>query len=148
MRKKVILSEMHTLHLFSCFLCLLLLAESSTTISSESEVCPPWVIRGGRVSVGVVIDESSRVGKEQKIAMKMAVRDLRHCLNLVLHVKDLHGNSALAASAGMNFFDSSPTNLSINAFLFISLKVLRLKYNIQMREMFDDIFYFLFLRIA
>lgn len=51
-------------------------------------------------SIGVLIDETSRAGKEQKAAMEMAVHDFEHCSRLVLHYKDSHGNSAHSASAG------------------------------------------------
>ncbi|XP_042014291.1 glutamate receptor 2.7-like [Salvia splendens] len=37
--------------------------------------------------------------------MKMAAKDLGHCLNLVLHIKDLHGNLALAASAALDLIN-------------------------------------------
>ncbi|KAL7155053.1 hypothetical protein ABFS83_03G048300 [Erythranthe nasuta] len=51
------------------------------------------------VSVGVVIDRSSRVGKEQRVAIELAVRDFNDScrLNMVLHIEDSHGNAASAA---------------------------------------------------
>ncbi|KAG6402500.1 hypothetical protein SASPL_134696 [Salvia splendens] len=88
--------ECITLHLLLFLTCWLV----DSTSSLKSAVCPELLPRGANVSVGVIIDESTRIGKEQKIAMKMAAKDLGHCLNLVLHIKDLHGNLALAASAG------------------------------------------------
>ncbi|XP_042015457.1 glutamate receptor 2.5-like isoform X2 [Salvia splendens] len=77
---------MHTLHLLLFVSCWLV----ESTISLKSMVCPELQPRGANVSVGVIIDGSSRIGKEQKIAMSMAAKDLSHCLNLVLHIKDLH----------------------------------------------------------
>ncbi|CAA2973792.1 glutamate receptor -like isoform X1 [Olea europaea subsp. europaea] len=54
--------------------------------------------------IGCVIDQSSRVGKEQKIAIQMAVNDfnqLSNCSKLALHIKDLQGKSARAASTAI-----------------------------------------------
>ena len=54
-------------------------------------------------SIGVVVDQSSRVGKEQKIGVEMAVHDFNresHCSKVDLHIQDSQGNSARAASAG------------------------------------------------
>lgn len=54
--------------------------------------------------IGAVIDQTSRIGKEQKIAMEMAVHDFNqwtHCSSLMdLHFKDSQGNSARAVSSG------------------------------------------------
>ncbi|XP_071922824.1 glutamate receptor 2.7-like [Coffea arabica] len=53
-------------------------------------------------SIGVVVDQSSRVGKEQKIGVEMAVHDFNresHCSKVDLHIQDSQGNSARAASA-------------------------------------------------
>ncbi|GFS33236.1 glutamate receptor 2.6 [Actinidia rufa] len=52
-------------------------------------------------SIGGVIDKSSRMGKEIKIAMEMAVHDFRRstCSKLVLHLRDSNGNSAHAETA-------------------------------------------------
>lgn len=52
--------------------------------------------------VGCVIDHSSRVGKEQKVAMEMAIQDLSKsiCARVDLHLKDSQGNSARATAAG------------------------------------------------
>ncbi|KAL2458954.1 Glutamate receptor 2.7 [Forsythia ovata] len=54
--------------------------------------------------IGSVIDQSSRVGKEQKISIQMAVNDfnqLSTCSKLALHIKDLHGKSTRAASTAI-----------------------------------------------
>ncbi|XP_047956436.1 glutamate receptor 2.9-like isoform X2 [Salvia hispanica] len=77
---------MHTLHLLLFLTCWLV----DSTSSLKSAVCPELLPHGANVNVGVIIDESTRIGKEQKIAMEMAAKDLSHCLNLVLHIKDLH----------------------------------------------------------
>ncbi|XP_057794476.1 glutamate receptor 2.5-like [Salvia miltiorrhiza] len=115
---------MHILRILILLLCYLSIELVESTISSKSTVCP-GLPRGANVSVGVVIDERSRVGKEQKIAMKLAVQDLRHCLNLVLHIKDLHGNSALAASAAMDLMkhkhvDTIVGTLTVDEAAFLS----------------------------
>ncbi|XP_011083927.1 glutamate receptor 2.7-like [Sesamum indicum] len=90
------------LHLFLFFLCFVLV-ESETTASIRKE-CRQKQQHHHRptMSIGVVIDESCRVGKEQKIAMELAVADFRPCLNLVLHPRPSHGSSAPAASAAID----------------------------------------------
>ncbi|KAG8377605.1 hypothetical protein BUALT_Bualt08G0050400 [Buddleja alternifolia] len=80
--------------LYCCSCCLLLLlVESKTCAKHQNPV---------NISIGVVIDESSRVGKEQRIAMELAVHDFSHCLNLVLHFKDSHGSSPRSAFAAID----------------------------------------------
>lgn len=54
-------------------------------------------------SIGVVIDDDSRVGKEQKIAMKIAVQNLNNSTNhkLTIHYRNISaGNPLQAATAG------------------------------------------------
>jgi hypothetical protein len=53
--------------------------------------------------IGAVVDCSTRVGREEKIAMDIAVQDIYRLTghNLALHVLDLPENSARAAFAGM-----------------------------------------------
>ncbi|XP_022893647.1 glutamate receptor 2.9-like isoform X1 [Olea europaea var. sylvestris] len=55
--------------------------------------------------IGGVIYQSSRIGREQKIAMEMAIHDFEkrslNCSKLVLHLKDLDLNSAGAVSAAV-----------------------------------------------
>ncbi|KAK4428986.1 Glutamate receptor 2.7 [Sesamum alatum] len=91
------------LFFFFCCYCFVVptLVESKTTSSVRKE-CRQKHQHRATMSIGVVIDESCRVGKEQKIAMELAVGDFRHCLNLVLHPKDSHGSSARAASAAID----------------------------------------------
>ncbi|KAH6782210.1 hypothetical protein C2S52_000819 [Perilla frutescens var. hirtella] len=95
---------MHILRRLFSFLCYLLLVESAISLKSATAIATATCRRAKNVSIGVVIDESSRVGKEQKIAMKLAVRDFgAHCLNLVLHIKDSNANSPPApASAAID----------------------------------------------
>ncbi|KAI5354468.1 hypothetical protein L3X38_007363 [Prunus dulcis] len=58
--------------------------------------------------VGCVIDHSSRVGKEQKVAMEMAIQDLSKsiCARVDLHLKDSQGNSARATAAAISLLSS------------------------------------------
>lgn len=53
-------------------------------------------------NVGGVINLHTRVGKEQKVAMELAVQDFHEssCYSMVLHLKDSSRNSDRAASAG------------------------------------------------
>ena len=62
--------------------------------------------------IGGVVDCTTRMGKEQKIAMEMAIQDYyfinnnfdssttTSCSKLDLHLKDSQGNPARAAAAG------------------------------------------------
>jgi len=89
-----------------CFLVLLLLtAVGSKAMKTKTAA-----------SVGAVFDYNSRVGKEQKVAMDLAVQDL-HRLNcskqLVLQPKDSHGNSAQATFAGKLSEDKYNVRVSI-----------------------------------
>lgn len=54
-------------------------------------------------SIGGVFDCSSRKGKEQKIAMELALQDfyLSTCSKLLSNIRDSYGSSALAVSAGI-----------------------------------------------
>ena len=53
--------------------------------------------------IGAIVDLSSRVGKEEKVAMEMAIEDFQNRTNqsLVLQVKDSQGKPIHAAVAGM-----------------------------------------------
>lgn len=52
--------------------------------------------------VGAIIDNSSRIGKEEELAMKMAVEDFRFFTNrsLILHIIDCRRDPMHAALAG------------------------------------------------
>ncbi|PIN16448.1 Glutamate-gated kainate-type ion channel receptor subunit GluR5 [Handroanthus impetiginosus] len=100
------------LFLFCCFCSLSFFVESKTSLISEA--CPnqdedPITT----VRIGVVIDQTSRLGREQKIAMELAVHDFHHCRNLVLHLKDSHGNSARAASAAIDLLAQEKVDVII-----------------------------------
>ncbi|PIN16447.1 Glutamate-gated kainate-type ion channel receptor subunit GluR5 [Handroanthus impetiginosus] len=89
------------LFLFCCFCSLSLFVESKTSLISKA--CPNQdKDQITTVRIAVVIDQTSRLGREQKTAMDLAVHDFRHCRNLVLHPNDSHGNSARAASAAID----------------------------------------------
>lgn len=82
------------------FFLVLLLFVSSVKANGTEEKCQ--VTQQITARIGCVIDLSSRVGKEQKIAMEMAVQDLfkSTCAKVDLHLKDSQGNSARATAAG------------------------------------------------
>ncbi|GFP91628.1 glutamate receptor 2.7 [Phtheirospermum japonicum] len=62
------------------FFCCSLLSLIESKASKISQECPKEPIR-----IGVVVDERFRVGKEQKIAMEMAVQDFKSCVNMILY---------------------------------------------------------------
>ncbi|OMO74758.1 Ionotropic glutamate receptor [Corchorus olitorius] len=60
-------------------------------------------------AIGGIIDYSSRAGKEQRIAMEMAIQDFHHSTcseQLVLCFKDTNGSSARAASSALELIGS------------------------------------------
>ncbi|KAL0438726.1 UNVERIFIED_CONTAM: hypothetical protein Slati_2355600 [Sesamum latifolium] len=95
--------HLHYFFFFFFFFCFVLptLVESETTSSIRKE-CRQKQHHRATMSIGVVIDESCRVGKQQKIAMELAGRDFRGCLNLILHPRPSHGSSARATSAAID----------------------------------------------
>lgn len=66
--------------------------------------------------IGVIIDNSSRIGKEELVAMRLAIQDFKNKTNqqLDLHVRDSNGDPVLAVFSGKKNF----TNLS---FCFIHI---------------------------
>ncbi|GMN24408.1 hypothetical protein TIFTF001_047653 [Ficus carica] len=84
----------------SVFLLVFLLAGSKANINDGQDCL---VAR-----IGGVIEYSSRVGKEQKIAIEMAAQDLIFinnsptCTTLDLHLQDSRGNPARATASGNN----------------------------------------------
>ncbi|KAH0989948.1 hypothetical protein GBA52_001431 [Prunus armeniaca] len=90
----------------SFYLVLLLLVVGSAKASGRGNKCQ--ITQQTIAGIGVVVDYSSRVGKEQKIAMKMAIQDLFHstCARLDLHLKDSQGNSAGAIAGAINLLNS------------------------------------------
>ncbi|XP_062023537.1 glutamate receptor 2.7-like isoform X1 [Rosa rugosa] len=57
--------------------------------------------------IGAVVDFTSRVGKEQRIAMDLAIQDLLHssCLTVNLDLRDSQGNSAKSTAAVINLLN-------------------------------------------
>ncbi|GAB4852154.1 hypothetical protein Ancab_016344 [Ancistrocladus abbreviatus] len=86
---------------------LLLLAASNNACAHEREI-----------NIGGLIDSSSQLGKEQEIAMKMAIQDVNLlCSNcstkLTLHLRDSHGNAAQATSSATDVING----VKVEAFL-------------------------------
>ncbi|KAK6160704.1 hypothetical protein DH2020_004085 [Rehmannia glutinosa] len=111
------------LQFFLLFFCCCL---SSSLIESKasqmSEACPKKLhVHRVNISVAVFIDERSRVGKEQKIAMELAVQDFKHCVNLIqsagaASAASGSGNSTKSdddtESSGSSVKDSAKTSMS------------------------------------
>ncbi|KAF5179523.1 Glutamate receptor [Thalictrum thalictroides] len=59
--------------------------------------------QNGTTNIGAIIDVHSRIGKEEKISMEIAVQSYNNAWNkthmIVLHVRDSGGNPFQAASA-------------------------------------------------
>ncbi|PQQ15592.1 glutamate receptor 2.9-like [Prunus yedoensis var. nudiflora] len=88
------------------FYLVLLLLVGSAKASGRGNKCQ--MTQQTIAGIGGVVDYGSRVGKEQKIAMKMAIQDLFHstCARLDLHLKDSQGNSAGAIAGAINLLNS------------------------------------------
>jgi hypothetical protein len=76
------------------------------------------------MSIGAVLDLDSLMGKQQKIAMEIAVQEFNNQLSsskLDLQIKDSHGNSAQVIAGGKvpSYFLSCMSNLNIFYLFFI-----------------------------
>ncbi|KAJ6679111.1 hypothetical protein OIU79_018970 [Salix purpurea] len=91
--------------LLSFFLVLLLLLESKATAIEAGDNCS-LITHRITGKVGGVFNYSSRAGKEQKVAMEMAVEDYfrSSCSQqLTLQLEDSGGDSSTVASASKPF---------------------------------------------
>ncbi|GAB2293767.1 hypothetical protein Dimus_027980 [Dionaea muscipula] len=73
----------------------------------------------GNIGIGGVIHGGSRVGKEQHIALKIAIQDyISLCPNcsakLVLHLRDSNGNSASKSAAAMDLIDAMKVEVLVS----------------------------------
>lgn len=90
----------------SIVLNLLILSGSKATIITNK--CSAATKRAVAAKIGGVVDYTTRIGKEQKIAMEVALEDYINnfdssasaCSKLDLHIKDSQGNPARAAATG------------------------------------------------
>lgn len=103
------------------FYLVLLLLVGSAKASGRGNKCQ--ITQQTIAGIGVVVDYSSRVGKEQKIAMKMAIQDLFHstCARLDLHLKDSQGNSAGAIAGGKVIYLMSQTDINVSRLMLLNL---------------------------
>lgn len=87
-------------YIFYIFVVLLLMLSTKGGASVRRYNCS--VHRNAVTSIGAVIDGSARVGKEQIIAMKIAVRDIYRdsCSQIALHVRDSSESSVHATAIG------------------------------------------------
>ena len=95
----------------SFYMVLLFTLESKAIMALEGGDNNNFPMRQTFASIGAVFYYNSRLGKEQKVSMDIAIQDL-HSLNcstkLVLQLKDSQGNSARATSAGkLSIFSDS-----------------------------------------
>ncbi|KAK3184039.1 hypothetical protein Dsin_031325 [Dipteronia sinensis] len=96
---------LHISHFFLLFLIIFLLSSSNRATSNEeeeddgSEKNQPDQF----ISLGAIVDFNSRAGKEEKVAMKMAVNDFfghgGHLPTVLLHVKNSRGDPLQTASS-------------------------------------------------
>lgn len=101
---------------FSFFLVLLLTVGSKAMAHEGGDKDNNCPMSQTFASMGAVFNYNSRVGKEQKVAMDIAIQDLlsrNYSTKVVLQVKDSQGNSARAISAGkLSIFSYGTTYIS------------------------------------
>lgn len=93
-----------------CVLWLLVAVSKTNADEAAGDHCP--LARHIMGNIGGVIDYRSRVGKEQKVAMEMAVEDFARSScskQLVLQLEDSRGDSARAASSSKAYLPRSLT---------------------------------------
>lgn len=99
---KAVLSKMDALLCFAFLPLVLLLAQKATADVERTNTFGTEVHVGG--VIGAIVDNSSRFGKEQKVAMEMAIEDVFNRTNQAydLHMKYSHRRKPYqAALAGM-----------------------------------------------
>lgn len=94
-----VLHQMATTLTFT-FLALVLLLVEKATVDGRTTTLGKEHVRG---IIGAIIDYRSRVGKEQKVAMEMAIKDVFDKTNqrFDLHIKNTHSEPVQATLAGM-----------------------------------------------
>ena len=93
-----------------CMLWLLVAVSKTNADEPAGDHCP--LHRHIMGNIGGVIDYRSRVGKEQKVAMEMAVEDFSRSScskQLTLQLEDSRGDSARAASSSKAYLPRSLT---------------------------------------
>ena len=85
------------------FMAILLFVAIKTSTHGNAEITEGS--HGKRV-IGAIIDSSSRIGKEQKVALQMAVEDFYEVSNqsLLLQIEDSHGEPIRAGLAGKSMY--------------------------------------------
>lgn len=92
---------MNTFPSFTAFLALvLLLSQKATADNGRNTALGIDNVRG---ILGAIVDNSTRIGKEQKVAMEMAIEDFydKTSESYALHMKNSHGEPYRAALAGI-----------------------------------------------
>ncbi|KAF8391286.1 hypothetical protein HHK36_023588 [Tetracentron sinense] len=100
-----IYNEVPSSPLFFIFLVLLLLFPSKAMVDRGEY--PPPTPRRFKGSIGAIIDYSSHIGKEEKIAMEMAIEDFYNTTNHrpFLHVRDSRREPVRAVLAAMDLIN-------------------------------------------
>ncbi|KAF2286078.1 hypothetical protein GH714_010200 [Hevea brasiliensis] len=100
------MNKMHTFHFLFYFLALNLLCTPSAAAADGSTRTKD----SNRVKgiIGAIIDESSRIGKEERLAMEIAAEDFysHSKQSLTLHIHDSQGDPIRAALAAKELIDT------------------------------------------
>lgn len=91
---------------FTLILALILLLSQKATADHGRNISTALGTDNVRGIIGAIVDNSTRIGKEQKVAMEMAIEDVYERTNEIydLHMKNSHGEPSRAALAGMNIY--------------------------------------------
>lgn len=105
------------------FLTLVLLLVAKASVDGRTATLGKEHVRG---IIGAIIDYSSRIAKEQKVAMEMAIKDVFNKTNqrFDLHIKNTQSEPVQAALAGMLKKNSSTFFYPLSCTLNSNFKVL------------------------
>lgn len=100
------LHQMATFPTFTFLALVLLFAQKATVYASTNNTLGKDHVKG---TIGAILDPSSRIGKEQKVAMEMAIKDVFDKTNqsFDLQIKNSQREPVQAALAGKSKYVNS-----------------------------------------
>ncbi|KAJ0044348.1 hypothetical protein Pint_04671 [Pistacia integerrima] len=101
------MNVLHVVSFLSLLLPFMFPANGTTTINRNAHTL---TVTNGRVEgvMGAIVNNSSRIGNEEQLAMEMAVQDFNNYTNqtLVLHIRNSRGEPVTAALAAMDLIST------------------------------------------
>lgn len=97
-----VMNIFHVVSVFSLLFLFMFPAKAAANINGNAHTA--LTVTNGRVKgvIGAIVNNSSRIGKEEQVAMEMAVHDFNSYTNqtLVIHIRNSQGKPVTAALAG------------------------------------------------